>query len=47
MAALQCFVEGTASTLPSHLEDAYQTMQLVEALYQSSESGAAHIRLER
>jgi predicted dehydrogenase len=46
MAALQCFVEGTASTLPSHFEDAYQTMRLVEALYQSSERGAADVRLE-
>ncbi len=43
MAALQCYVEGSAATLPSHFEDAYQTMQLVEALYQSSESGAARI----
>jgi predicted dehydrogenase len=46
MAALQCFLEGTAATLPSHFEDAYQTMQLVEALYQSSERGAAQVRLE-
>ncbi len=46
MAALQCFVEGTAATLPSHFEDAYQTMQLVEALYQSSERGAVQVRLE-
>jgi predicted dehydrogenase len=46
MAALQCFVEGTTGTLPSHFEDAYQTMQLVEALYQSSENGAAQVRLE-
>jgi hypothetical protein len=37
MGALQCFVEGSASTLPSHFEDAFQTMALVEALYRSSE----------
>jgi predicted dehydrogenase len=37
MGALQCFAEGTASTLPSHFEDAFQTMALVEALYRSSE----------
>lgn len=43
MAALQCFVEGSASTLPSHFEDAYQTMELVEALYQSSENGASPV----
>ncbi|AXC11868.1 Oxidoreductase, Gfo/Idh/MocA family [Acidisarcina polymorpha] len=39
MGALQAFVEGSASTLPTHFEDAYQTMALVEALYESSESG--------
>ena len=37
MGALQAFAEGSAATLPSHFEDAFQTMALVEALYQSSE----------
>jgi len=37
MGALQAFAEGSASTLPSHFEDAFQTMALVEALYASSE----------
>lgn len=37
MGALQAFAEGSASTLPSHFEDAFQTMALVEALYKSSE----------
>ncbi len=37
MGALQCFAEGSISTLPSHFEDAFQTMALVEALYRSSE----------
>lgn len=37
MGALQCFAEGSVSTLPSHFEDAFQTMALVEALYRSSE----------
>jgi predicted dehydrogenase len=37
MGALQCFAEGSSSTLPSHFEDAFQTMALVEALYRSSE----------
>jgi predicted dehydrogenase len=46
MAALQCYAEGSAATLPSHFEDAYQTMQLVEALYRSSDSGAAQVLLE-
>ena len=35
--ALQSFAEGSASTLPSHFEDAFHTMALVEALYRSSE----------
>ncbi len=46
MAALQCYMEGSAKTLPSHYEDAYQTMQLVEALYRSSESGAGRVLME-
>jgi predicted dehydrogenase len=37
MGALQCFAEGSVSRLPSHFEDAFQTMALVEALYRSSE----------
>jgi len=37
MGALQCFAEGSVSTLPSHFEDAFQTMALIEALYYSSE----------
>lgn len=37
MGALQAFAEGSIATLPSHFEDAFQTMALVEALYQSSE----------
>jgi predicted dehydrogenase len=36
MGALQCFAEGSASSLPSHFEDAFHTMALVEALYRSS-----------
>jgi hypothetical protein len=37
MGALQCFAEGSISTLPSHFEDAFQTVALIEALYRSSE----------
>jgi predicted dehydrogenase len=37
MGALQSYAEGSASTLPSHFEDAFHTMALVEALYRSSE----------
>ena len=36
MDALQAYVEGSVSELPSHFEDAYQTMALVEAAYASS-----------
>jgi predicted dehydrogenase len=38
MGALQAFAEGSTSSLPSHFEDAFQTMALVEALYRSSEA---------
>ena len=37
MGALQALAEGSAPSLPSHFEDAFQTMELVEALYRSSE----------
>jgi predicted dehydrogenase len=46
MGDLQAYVEGSASSLPTHFEDAYQTMVLVEALYRSSDNGAAHVPLE-
>ena len=37
MGALQAFAEGSAPTLPSNFEDAFETMALVEALYRSSD----------
>lgn len=37
MGALQCYLEGSSSTLPSNVDDAYRTMALVEACYISSE----------
>jgi len=46
MGALQCFAEGSASTLPSHFEDAFQTMALVEGLYRSSELPGEPLSLE-
>jgi predicted dehydrogenase len=46
MGELQAFVEGSVSVLPTHFEDAYQTMALVEALYQSSDNGAAWVPLK-
>jgi predicted dehydrogenase len=46
MGALQAYAEGTAPTLPSHFEDAFQTMALVEACYRSSDRPAEPIPLE-
>jgi predicted dehydrogenase len=46
MGALQAFAEGSAATLPSHFEDAFQTMALVEACYRSSENGGEALTLE-
>lgn len=46
MGAIQRYLEGSDETLPTHYEDAYQTMQLVEVLYRSSENGATWISLK-
>jgi predicted dehydrogenase len=46
MGALQAYAEGSAATLPSHFEDAFQTMALVEACYRSSERPAEPLPLE-
>jgi predicted dehydrogenase len=45
MGALQAYVEGSATTLPTHYEDAFHTMALVEALYRSSERGGESLPL--
>jgi predicted dehydrogenase len=45
MGALQAFVEGSTSSLPTHYEDAFQTMALVEALYRSSEQSGEVLQL--
>ncbi len=45
MASLQCFVEGSSSNLPTSVEDAIQTMALVEAAYTSSAQGGIPIKL--
>ena len=45
MGSLQAFVEGSAKTLPTGFEDAYQTMALVEACYRSSAREAEPIPL--
>jgi predicted dehydrogenase len=47
MGALQAYVEGSTSTLPTHFEDAYETMALVEALYNSSDNGTAPVLLKK
>ena len=46
MGALLSFAEGSAPTLPSHFEGAFQTMALVEALYLSSDRPGEPIPLE-
>ena len=43
MASLQRFAEGTSPELPTSVDDAYRTMALVEAAYQSSASGGTPI----
>ena len=45
MASLQRFVEGSAQTLPTSVEDAIKTMALVEAAYASSAAGGTSIVL--
>jgi len=46
MGGLQSFAEGSAPNLPSHFEDAFHTMALVEALYRSSERPGEPLPLE-
>ncbi len=43
MSSLQRFAEGSDMELPTSVDDAYRTMALVEATYQSSESGSTQI----
>ncbi len=43
MSSLQRFAEGSDVELPTSVEDAYRTMALVEATYQSSESGSTQM----
>ncbi len=43
MASLLCFMEGSAPTLPTAVDDAYRTMAVVEAAYESSAHGATPI----
>lgn len=46
MASVMRFVEGSAGKLPTSVDDAFQTMALVEAAYRSSESGATEVPRE-
>lgn len=39
MGSLQAFVEGSATILPTSVDDAYRTMKVVEAIYSSSQKG--------
>lgn len=43
MASVMRFVEGSSKELPTSVDDAFQTMAVVEAAYQSSASGATEV----
>jgi predicted dehydrogenase len=43
MGSLQAYVEGSASFLPTGIDDAYRTMQAVEAIYHASDKGGEPI----
>lgn len=47
MANLMCFVEGTEPVLINAVESAYQTMELVEAAYESSDGGGTTIKYQQ
>ena len=46
MASLMAYLEGSASTLPASVEDAYRTMAVVEAAYQSNDHGGTPIHYD-
>ena len=39
MGALQRFLDGSVDTLPTSVEDVFDTMAVVEAAYESDEAG--------
>lgn len=45
MASLMRYVEGSTTILPTRVEDALQTMAVVEACYRDSETGGTEVRL--
>lgn len=44
MGSLMQYLNGTADTLPTSVEDAYRTMEVVEAAYESDDSGGTAVR---
>jgi hypothetical protein len=42
-ASLMSYLDGSPTTLPASVEDAYRTMAVVEAAYQSNECGGAKV----
>jgi len=47
MANLMCYIEGSTETLINAAESAFQTMELVEAAYSSSDGGGTKIHYEQ
>lgn len=45
MGSLQAFMEGSTDILPTNIDDAFETMALVEAAYRSSERGGEVVPL--
>ena len=43
MSDLMCFLDGVIDMLPTSVEDAYKTMAVVEAAYESSASGGTPV----
>ncbi|HEX4021681.1 MAG TPA: Gfo/Idh/MocA family oxidoreductase [Acidobacteriaceae bacterium] len=46
MGSLQAYVDGVTQQLPTRVEDAIQTMRVVEAAYRSSEHGGESLAIE-
>ena len=43
MGSLMCYLEGSSKELPTRVEDAYRTMELVEAAYRSNDAGGTPV----
>ena len=46
MASLMSYLDGSASTLPASVEDAFRTMAVVEAAYESNDGGGARVNYD-